>query len=185
MNRGQAAVGSAVFFAVAPAMVAGAVPWLITRWEVAESGHYPVPWTVAGWALVVAGVPLLLHAFGRFVVEGIGTPAPVAPTEKLVVGGAYRFVRNPMYVAVVSTILGQALILARPSLLVYAGVIALAFVTFVTVYEQPTLREQFGAEYDEYRRHVPGWLPRLTPWPRTQYQPPAPPQPYLGPNPRR
>lgn len=164
MKKVEAAVGSAMFFAAAPAMVAGAVPWLISRWEVADSGHFPLPVTLVGWALVVAGLPLLVHAFGRFVVEGIGTPAPVAPTENLVVGGAYRFVRNPMYVAVVSTILGQALILARPSLFVYAAVVALAFVIFVTVYEQPTLRKQFGTEYDEYRRQVPGWVPRLTPW---------------------
>jgi protein-S-isoprenylcysteine O-methyltransferase Ste14 len=164
VNKKQAAVGSAVFFAFVPAVVAGVIPWLITRWEVADSGHYPFAVTIAGWALVIAGVPLLVHAFGRFVVEGIGTPAPVAPTKNLVVGGAYRFVRNPMYVAVISAILGQAMILARPSLFVYAAVVALMVVTFVFVYEQPTLRDQFGTEYDEYRRHVPGWFPRLTPW---------------------
>jgi protein-S-isoprenylcysteine O-methyltransferase Ste14 len=98
------------------------------------------------------------------VVEGFGTPAPVAPTANLVVGGLYRYVRNPMYLAVSATILGQALLLWRAALLVYAAVIVAAFVLFVLGYEQPTLSEQFGASYEAYRRAVPGWWPRLRPW---------------------
>ena len=100
----------------------------------------------------------------RFVVEGIGTPAPVAPTEHLVVGGLYRYVRNPMYVAVTAIIVGQALVLGWPALLLYAAAFVAVTATFVRLYEEPTLRERFGAEYEAYRRAVPGWWPRRHAW---------------------
>ena len=105
-----------------------------------------------------------MGAFARFVRDGLGTPAPVAPTERLVVTGAYRHVRNPMYLAVLAAIVGQGLLLGQPRLLGYAGVVALAVVSFVRLYEEPTLERQFGAEYEAYRRAVPGWWPRLRPW---------------------
>jgi len=113
---------------------------------------------------VLVGAAALLHAFGRFVLEGLGTPAPVAPPERLVVGGLYRNVRNPMYVAVLLAIVGQALVLVQPVLLVYAAVVGLAMASFVYGYEQPTLSARFGAEYEAYRRAVPAWWPRLRPW---------------------
>ena len=94
---------------------------------------------------------MLLHAFARFVVEGVGTPAPVAPTERLVVGGLYRYVRNPMYVAVATAILGQALLLGRPVLLAYAALFMTVVAAFVRLYEEPTLARQFGDEYAAYR----------------------------------
>ena len=107
---------------------------------------------------------MLLHAFARFVTEGTGTPAPVAPTQQLVVGGLYRYVRNPMYLAVAATIVGQALALGRTVLLVYAALFGVTVYAFVRLYEEPTLREQFGEQYEEYRRAVPGWWPRRRPW---------------------
>jgi protein-S-isoprenylcysteine O-methyltransferase Ste14 len=114
--------------------------------------------------LIIAGIAVLLAAFTRFVLEGRGTPAPVAPTERLVIGGLYRFVRNPMYLAVGSTILGQALLLLRPILLGYAAVFFGAVAAFVHWYEEPTLARTYGAQYEAYRRAVPGWWPRRTPW---------------------
>jgi protein-S-isoprenylcysteine O-methyltransferase Ste14 len=159
-----AAAGSAVFFALAPGTVAGLVPWLLTRWQTSAPLSAWWPLRVAGAVLILAGAAVLISAFVRFVVEGFGTPAPVAPTANLVVGGLYRYVRNPMYLAVSATILGQALLLWRAALLVYAAVIVAAFVLFVLGYEQPTLSEQFGASYEAYRRAVPGWWPRLRPW---------------------
>ena len=119
---------------------------------------------MVGALLVVAGVVALVHAFVRFVVEGLGTPAPVAPTERLVVGGLYRHVRNPMYLAVVAAIAGQALLLWQSVLVPYAAIVAVAFVAFVLGYEQPSLQRQFGAQYEAYRRAVPAWWPRLRPW---------------------
>ncbi len=111
-----------------------------------------------------AGLAVLLHAFGRFVLEGIGTPAPVAPTARLVVGGAYRYVRNPMYLAVAAVIFGQALLLGQAGLLLYAAVFCVIVAAFVRVYEEPVLSRRFGAQYEAYRRAVPAWWPRRTPW---------------------
>jgi protein-S-isoprenylcysteine O-methyltransferase Ste14 len=112
----------------------------------------------------VAGTAILVSAFARFVVEGLGTPAPVAPPAHLIVGGLYRHVRNPIYLALDATILGQAILLWRPDLLWYTGFVALALVAWVYALEQPELQSRFGAQYDEYRRAVPGWWPRRRPW---------------------
>jgi protein-S-isoprenylcysteine O-methyltransferase Ste14 len=157
-------LGSFLFFWIAPATVAGVVPWRLTDWDVAPPllGLAVSRWI--GGVLVAAGAIVVVECFARFALEGLGTPAPLAPTEHLVVSGLYRFVRNPMYVGVVAAILGQALLLGRPVLLGYAALIWLAFSAFVAFYEEPTLRRQFGAEYDDYRAHVGRWWPRLTPW---------------------
>ena len=159
--RLRAAVGSLLFLVVEPGVVAGLVPWGLTGWKVA---HPPLIIAVVGYVILVAGVGVLLHAFVRFVIEGVGTPAPVAPTRRLVIGGLYRYVRNPMYIAVALTILGQAMVLGRPVLLLYALVFGVTVGTFVRLYEQPTLTLQFGAEYEAYRDAVPAWLPRRRPW---------------------
>ncbi|TPI65439.1 isoprenylcysteine carboxylmethyltransferase family protein [Mesorhizobium sp. B3-1-3] len=159
----SAIAGSALFLVVAPGVVAGLAPWLLTDRYRKPLSALPgfVP---AGSLLVVGAAAILLHAFAHFALEGLGTPAPVAPTEKLVVGGIYRHVRNPMYVAVLAIILGQALIFSSWAVLVYGLIAAAAMVSFVKVYEEPTLANRYGAEYETYRRAVPGWLPRLTPW---------------------
>jgi protein-S-isoprenylcysteine O-methyltransferase Ste14 len=161
-DRSAAAVGSSLFFLLAPGVVAGAIPWWITRWRVGVDDAWPVQ--AAGAVLFIAGAIVLVSAFVRFVTEGIGTPAPVAPTARLVMGGLYRFVRNPMYLAVLGAIVGQALLFGRPALLGYGVIVAIAFVVFVRFYEEPTLLRTFGDEYEEYRRAVPGWWPRLRPW---------------------
>src|SRR4051795_8948745 len=145
----RAAAGSVLFFFVAPFVMAGVIPWLLTDWEAAAM---PVLVRALGWLLIAAGVTVLVHAFARCVIEGLGTPAPVAETERLVVGGAYRYVRNPMYVAVIATIVGQALLLGRPVLLAYAGLFASTVYSFVHLYEEPRLRERFGTQYEAYRR---------------------------------
>jgi protein-S-isoprenylcysteine O-methyltransferase Ste14 len=164
MKKVRAAIGSAVFFVVAPGVVVGLIPWLLTGWRWRTPLPYWAPLRVLGGLLLVGGLVVLVHAFVRFVVEGLGTPAPVAPTEHLVVGGFYRYVRNPMYVAIIVAIVGQALLLGQLWLLAYAGLTWLIPAAFVRWYEEPTLARQFGAEYDAYRRAVPAWLPRLTPW---------------------
>jgi protein-S-isoprenylcysteine O-methyltransferase Ste14 len=162
-QRAGAAAGSAVFFLLAPGVVAGLVPWLLTAWQIRPVPFW-LPMRVAGAALVAVGAVVLVRAFLRFVLEGIGTPAPVAPTKRLVVGGLYRHVRNPMYLAVLAVIAGQALALAQASLLLYGALVGLAFGLFVHRYEEPALRRQFGAEYEAYIRAVPAWWPRLRPW---------------------
>lgn len=161
MRRWQAAVGSVAFLVAAPGVMAGLVPWLLTGWD---STDPPAIAFWAGAALVVTGVAALVQAFARFVLEGRGTPAPIAPPDRLVVGGQYRHVRNPMYVAVTATIAGQALLLGRWALLLYAALFWAVTATFVRVYEEPALAARYGAEYDAYRRAVPAWRPRLRPW---------------------
>jgi protein-S-isoprenylcysteine O-methyltransferase Ste14 len=149
----KAALGSTAFFFAAPCVVGGVIPWWISGWSA------PRFWP--GLALVAAGAYVVLRAFVRFVREGRGTPAPVAPTEELVVGGDYRFVRNPMYVGVVTAILGQSLTFLNPWILGY-GVLAWAVMaSFVRWYEEPALLRRYGGQYDDYRRTVPAWLPRL------------------------
>jgi protein-S-isoprenylcysteine O-methyltransferase Ste14 len=163
-RRATAAAGCLLFLAVAPGVVAGLIPWSLTGWRVGSWALDSPPGRVLGAALIAAGLAVLLPAFARFVMEGIGTPAPVAPTERLVVGGLYRHVRNPMYLAVGAIIAGQALLLAQPVLFAYLAAFGVIVVGFVKLYEEPTLERQFGAEYAAYRRAVPAWLPRLRPW---------------------
>ena len=159
MKRPAAAAGSALFFAVAPLVVAGVMPYLLTGWE--PGGDWWLPLRVLGAALIVAAGAVLVHAFVRFVVEGLGTAAPAAPTENLVVGGPYRYVRNVMYIAVTATVVGQALLLCRADLLIYAAIIWALMAAFARYYEEPTLAGRYGERYEEYRRAVPAWWPRF------------------------
>jgi protein-S-isoprenylcysteine O-methyltransferase Ste14 len=161
MTRARAAAGSLLFLVVAPGVAAGLVPYLLTGWD---STDPPVAAKLIGGVLIVAGAGVLVAAFARFVFEGIGTPAPVAPPSELVIGGFYRYVRNPMYVAVTTTIVGQAVALGRPALLLYAALFLAVVAAFVHFYEEPVLSARFGADYDRYRRNVPAWWPRLRPW---------------------
>jgi protein-S-isoprenylcysteine O-methyltransferase Ste14 len=165
VSKSAAAIGSSLFFVLAPGVVAGVIPWLLTGWETDTPFTPWWPLRVVGVALIAAGVPVLVHAFARFVLEGRGTPAPVAAPDRLVIGGLYRYVRNPMYLAVLAVIVGQALALGRLELLAYAAAVGAMFAAFVHLYEEPTLARQFGAEYEAYRRAVPGWLPRRAPYP--------------------
>ena len=175
MRRQVAAVGSAVFFLVGPGIVVGLIPWLLTGWQVREPAPYWAPMRVLGVILLVAGLIVLVQAFVRFVVEGFGTPVPVAAPDRLVVGGLYRYVRNPMYVAILAAIVGQALLLGRLGLLLYAAAVWTISAAFVRWYEEPTLTGRFGAEYEAYRRAVPAWWPRLRPWkPSERDEPSAP-----------
>ena len=163
-RRRRAALGTALFLVVAPGIVAGVGPWLVSGWQFETPFEGWLPFRLLGGALIAAGAVALLHSFARFVSEGLGTPAPVAPTRTLVVGGLYRYLRNPMYVAVGGLIVGQALLFGRLDLLIYAVAFFLLVAAFVRVYEEPLLAAQFGAEYEAYRRGVPGWWPRRTPW---------------------
>jgi protein-S-isoprenylcysteine O-methyltransferase Ste14 len=164
MRRPTAAAGSALFFAIAPGAVAGLVPWWLTRWRARGPLARWAPVRVAGLIMLILGAIVLVQAFARFVAEGHGTPAPVAPTERLVIGGLYRYVRNPMYLAVAAAITGQALALNQPVLLGYAAVVWVTVASFARWYEEPALARQFGAQYEAYRRAVPAWRPRTRPW---------------------
>lgn len=157
-----AIVGSAIFFVIAPGFVAGLAPWWISHWRFQSTFLGLQSARLAGGILIIFGVAGLLDSFRRFAVQGLGTPAPVLPTRHLVVTGLYRYVRNPMYVAVVSTILGQGLVLGDVRLLEYGGIVWLLFHLFVLLYEEPTLKASFGADYETFCVEVPRWIPRLS-----------------------
>lgn len=159
MTKPRAILASAIFFFIAPVMVGGAIPWWL-------AGGYPEfppsRWQqAAGLLTSCAGVLVLLDSIKRFALEGLGTPAPVLPTEHLVISGLYRYVRNPMYVAVVTTVLGQSMILGNLRVTEYGLWLWLAFHSFVRTYEEPKLRKKYGAEYEAYCEEVPRWIPRL------------------------
>ena len=158
--RVRAWLGTLAFLVVTPGVVAGLIPALITGWRIPWEGGWGSPVAVVAGVVVLSGVLVLLDAFVRFA-RADGTPAP---TAHLVVVGPYRYVRNPMYLAVLAIILGQALLFGSVGTLVYGVVVLLAVVLFVLGYEQPTLELEYGDEYREYLRNVRGWLPRLRPW---------------------
>jgi protein-S-isoprenylcysteine O-methyltransferase Ste14 len=157
-----ALAGSAVFLVLAPGFVAGVVPRWISHWRMEAPFFGLAVFRIAGGLLAAAGAIGLVACFARFALEGLGTPAPVFPTRHLVVRGMYRYVRNPMYVAVVAVILGQGLIFGNTDLLIYGGIVWLLFHAFVLGYEEPTLRATFGAEYEKFCAEVPRWIPRLS-----------------------
>jgi len=161
-SLGKNAAGAALFFILAPGSVAGLMPYLLTRWRVETQP--PIAVRITGGFLIAIGVASVLESFVRFVVRGRGTPAPAAPPTRLVVSGQYRHVRNPMYVALVASVLGQALVLGSRGLVAYAGLLLVLFHLRVTTYEEPKLAEEFGAQFGAYRASVPRWLPRMTPW---------------------
>jgi protein-S-isoprenylcysteine O-methyltransferase Ste14 len=164
VTRGSAAVGAVLFFAVAPGAVAGVGPYLMTRWQAGPPllGSLVVP--IVGVVVIVVGLASLVESFVRFVVKGGGTPAPVAPPDELVVSGQYRLVRNPMYVAVIGVIVGQALALGRMVLAGYALLVWALFHLWAVAYEEPNLRRRFRASYGAYCSHVRRWVPRSRPW---------------------
>ena len=147
-----------MFLFVAPGMVAGYIPLVLLRngpqVETGVFAYLAVP-------LWLIGAAILLWSFWNFLREGRGTPAPIDPPKELVAVGFYRYVRNPMYVGVLAMILGHFLWFGYWNLFLYAVLVFLAFHTFVTLYEEPTLKRMFGAAYDDYRRRVPRWIPRL------------------------
>ncbi len=156
--------GTALFLALAPGIAAGVVPWWISGWE-QQAPLFGLPvLRVVGMLMILIGTPVLLDSFARFALQGNGTPAPVLPTRHLVVSGLYRYVRNPMYLAVAATIIGQGLYLGNLELLGYGALLGLAFRLFVLGYEEPTLRSSFGAEYDAFCANLHRWRPRLRPW---------------------
>jgi protein-S-isoprenylcysteine O-methyltransferase Ste14 len=157
-----AIIGTIVFVAVVPGTVVGLVPYWFSGWRLGPPLLATPLTRWLGVVFIAVGLPLFADFVIRFVREGLGTPAPIAPTRHLVMGGPYRYTRNPGYVAVIAMLVGQALLFAQTQLLVYAVAVAAGFHLFVLLYEEPTLRQSYGAEYDVYCRQVPRWVPRLT-----------------------
>lgn len=160
----SAALGTTAFFFVAPGMVAGLVPWWLNGWRFSSPAWDPRPLKWAGAGLILAGLAVLIECFARFVTKGHGTPAPPMPTDTLVISGFYRYVRNPMYLAVCAVVAGQGLLFGDVRTLVYAACLWAGFTVFVMAYEEPTLRRRYSWQYAEYCSHVRRWWPRTRGW---------------------
>lgn len=157
--RATLAVAETLIFTVlVPGTVAGYIPWRLRQ-------HAPPVTGVEEWAaitIIAIGIAIYLHtAFWGFAVIGSGTPAPIVPTRILVVRGLHRFVRNPMYLGVALIIAGQAWLFHSLHIAIYMACMLLIAHLFVISYEEPTLRKQFGEEYDRYRATAPRWIPRF------------------------
>src|SRR5947209_17990164 len=146
----MAILGSALFFVIAPSVLAGLIPWWMTRWEFLPPFFDLQATRAVGILLIVAGLPALLDSFARFALQGLGTPAPIAPTQNLVVTGLYRYVRNPIYVALVAVILGQAILFGDLRLMTYGGLMWLAFHAFVVSLEEPVDAPKFAGQYEDF-----------------------------------
>jgi protein-S-isoprenylcysteine O-methyltransferase Ste14 len=160
----RAVAGSIAFFLAGPGLEAGVGPWLLVRIAGSEIDGWPLALRVLGGLLMIVGIATLVDVFARFVRDGAGTPSPAAPTTHLLVSGAFRHLRHPMYVATATVIVGEALLFAQPVLLVGAATYLTAMATLVHAVEEPRLARRFGAAYDAYRQAVPGWIPRLRRW---------------------
>jgi protein-S-isoprenylcysteine O-methyltransferase Ste14 len=145
-----------------PGLVLVLMPWIITRFRM-PAGQSPAL-SILSSALIVVGLIPLFESIGRFVVVGRGTLMPAVPTERLVVSGLYRCVRNPMYVGVITALAGESLLFRSRSMLVYLGTVWLIMHAFVCLYEEPRLARTFSAEYESFRKNVPRWIPRVRPW---------------------
>ena len=152
------ALRSFLFLLVAPGMVAGYIPLALLReGPRMQTGLF----TYLAFPLWIMGGLILLWSFWNFLAQGRGTPAPIDPPKELVAVGFYRYVRNPMYVAVLAVIIGHFLWFGYWNLLIYAVIVFVAFHAFVTYYEEPNLKRKFGAAYEAYLKKVPRWIPRL------------------------
>jgi protein-S-isoprenylcysteine O-methyltransferase Ste14 len=149
---------SFLFLILAPGVVAGLIPFTLLRTGSQIRTGFLVYLAFPLWLI---GLIVLLLSFWDFLVRGRGTPAPIDPPKELVVAGFYRYVRNPMYVGVLSILLGHFLWFGYWGLLIYSAAVFTAFHLFVTGYEEPNLRKKFGSSYEDYCRSVPRWIPRV------------------------
>jgi protein-S-isoprenylcysteine O-methyltransferase Ste14 len=157
--RWSLALRSLLWTVLLPGTIAGYIPW---RYFGVRSARvdWASPLDLLAIVVIGAGVTLLGTCIWEFF-KSRGTLSPVDPPKELVVQGLYRYVRNPMYLAVSTIVLGEALLTRSSALLFYWGFFFAAANLFVLLYEEPTLRRQFGESYARYTREVGRWLPRL------------------------
>lgn len=143
-------------------VVPGTVAILVPRWLLGGFSRPPGGVLSAIGAIAfLLGAAIYFRCAWEFAVRGLGTPAPIAPTKFLVTTALHGYVRNPMYLGVALAILGEAALFRSLHVAGYAVLMLLTAHGFVVLYEEPTLQRQFGESYEEYRRNVPRWLPRL------------------------
>ena len=153
------ALKTLIFSILVPGSVAGVIPWLILQGSGGAVLLLPSIWMV-GFLPLLLGVGLYLWCAGEFTFVGKGTPAPIDAPKVLVIQGPYQWVRNPMYIAVLSVVIGEAILFRSLPLVEYALLVWLVVHLFVMFVEEPSLRGQFGSSYETYLRTVRRWLPR-------------------------
>jgi len=147
-----------LFTIIAPGTVTALFPYLV----LSQTGTTSiVPIRYAGLPLLGFGVAIYAWCARDFAFKGRGTPAPIDPPKTLVIEGLYRFVRNPMYVGVLSVLFGEIIWFSSPILLLYTSAVGIAFHAFIRFYEEPKLLQLFGGQYTAYCEEVPRWWPRL------------------------
>lgn len=154
------AVRSVFWTIMLPGFITGYAPWRYLGLSRARP-DLTDPLDLLALVIIAAGATLLAACIVEFARSGRGTLSPVDPPRELVVQGLYRWVRNPMYVGVMTILMGEALLLHSLTLLEYAAGVVVLFGAFVMLYEEPVLRRQFGASYDEYCARVGRWIPRV------------------------
>jgi protein-S-isoprenylcysteine O-methyltransferase Ste14 len=145
-----------------PGFVLVYFPYWITHFQL-PAGE-PLWRMLIAFALMLAGLTPLFASIARFIFEGRGTLVPAVPTERLVGTGLYRYVRNPMYIGVLTTLLGETVLFESRQMVEYTLVVGLLIHLFILFYEEPTLLRRHPEDFPSYKRNVPRWLPRLTPW---------------------
>ena len=145
-----------------PGFVLIYIPFWVTHFRI-PAGE-PISQIFLAGALIALGVAPGIESARRFIYVGRGTLMPTVPTEHLVVSGFYRYVRNPMYAAVLFALIGELILFEKRALLLYIALVWLTVHLFVCFYEEPKLTRTYPEEYPRYQRNVPRWLPRLTPW---------------------
>ena len=139
--------------------------WVAQRLRPFEDSLGPLPgWcAAAGAAPTAAGAIVTVWCLCAFVVRGHGTPAPFDAPRRLVAWGPYRYTRNPMYIGGALLLLGFGLFERSPSILVFVPAWWLLFHLLVVFYEEKILRVKFSADYDDYCRRTPRWIPAASP----------------------
>ena len=155
------AIKTALFTVVVPGTATVLLPWLILRHAGNSNMTDSLLFMAVGLGSISFGAGLYLWCATNFVRRGRGTPAPIDPPKNLVVSGPYRLTRNPMYVAVVSIVVGESLLFESWRLALLATALFTGFHTVVVIYEEPTLAWSFEDEYEAYCRRVPRWIGRL------------------------
>ena len=145
-----------IAFLILPTTVGGVLPWIILPNDQWRTRSVPL-----GWPVLLLGLTVLLWCVRDFYVLGKGTLAPWDPPKNMVVVGLYRYVRNPMYIGVLGTVVGWSMIAGSPLMAAYAATVAIAFHLRVIFYEEPTLARMFGDEWTRYCNSVNRWWPRL------------------------
>jgi len=150
-----------IFTVLVPGTLAVVLPYRLGSSLTARGSLALGSFRYFGFLLIAAGALIYLWCAWDFAFAGKGTPAPIDPPKELVVRGLYRHVRNPMYIGVLSLVLGQAVYFETLTLFFYAGVVFLLVNAFVFFYEEPALSRKFGEAYRRYCETTPRWLPAL------------------------